>query len=267
MAVALAFASCNSTMDDKDVIDAKHSVGDVPAVAITTAAGGSSAITVNGTVSDPSKCVEVGILISATEDMANATYWPADEVASEFVAVAKKLTPLTNYYIQAYSMTKDNRKTVSEVKRVTTSDPEFGIAQLEGTFSGKTMSAFDGSAYLITAAILIDREDSTKCTVNDLDPYFAGYGYVASEGYNSYEGTIDWDNKTITIEAGQPVGYGTVFITGLDGPDIEAAENLEDLVIEVKNYGAELYIPNCWGVCAEDGFWAAYPGGVTLNKK
>ena len=132
VAVALAFVSCNSTMDDKDEIDAKYVVGTAPTVAIANAAGGSSAVTVSGTVSDASKVVEVGVRVSSTEDMADPAYWPAAVVANEFTAVAKKLQPLTAYYIQVYSVAKDNQMTFSAVQRVMTGDPEFGIAQLDG---------------------------------------------------------------------------------------------------------------------------------------
>lgn len=266
VAVALALVSCNSTMDDKDEIDGKYAVGTAPTVAIATANGGSSAVTVSGTVSDASKAAEVGVRIASSEDMADAAYWPASAVTAEFTAVAKKLQPLTTYYIQAYVVAKDNRMAFSDVQKVETGEPEFGKAHLAGTYSGTTIAA-TGEERAFSVTIEIDDEDSTKCVVNDLDPYFASYGYVASEGYNYYEGVIDWQKKTITIEGGQMVGYGSVFIIGLDDADYSVAEGYDDIYIDVLNYGETLLIKNAFGVADDEGFWEIYNGNLRLEKK
>ncbi len=267
VAVALAFVSCNSTMDDKDEIDAKYVVGTAPTVAIANAAGGSSAVTVSGTVSDASKVVEVGVRVSSTEDMADPAYWPAAVVANEFTAVAKKLQPLTAYYIQVYSVAKDNQMTFSAVQRVMTGDPEFGIAQLDGNvYVGRIVSATD-SEYTFNVSLQIDPEDSTKVKVNDLDPYFASHDYTASDGYNSFEGIIDWEKKTITVEAGQPMGYGEVVIAGLDNVSFAEAEGYDDIHITVADFGETLIIENAYGVLDGEGFWEAYDGNIKLSKK
>ena len=262
----LALASCNSVMDDKDDIDAQYAVGEAPTVAITGATGASSSVIVAGTVSDASKAVEVGVLISASEDMADAAYWPADAVTAEFTAVAKKLSPLSTYYVQAYSVAKDNQTTYSPVQKVETGEPEFGIAQMNGNVYVGSTVAYWGDAYNYNVSIVVDTEDSTKVTVNDLEPYFAGYGYVAAQGYNSYEGTIDWENKVITIENGQPTGYGSVILLGMNDPDPDAADDYEDIYLDIEDYGETLVIRNAYGSNA-DGWYELYRGGIRLTKQ
>lgn len=267
VAVALAFVSCNSTMDDKDEIDAKYVVGTAPTVAIANAAGGSSAVTVSGTVSDASKVVEVGVRVSSTEDMADPAYWPAAVVANEFTAVAKKLQPLTAYYIQVYSVAKDNQMTFSAVQRVSTGEPEFGIAQLNGNVYTGATTAYWGDNYTFNFSLQIDSEDSTKVKVLDFDPFMASNEFYSTDGYNIYEGVIDWENKVIILEAGQETGYKDTFIVGMDNPDPNLAENYDNIYLDVEAYGETVVIRNACGVMSEGGWYELYFGGITLNKK
>lgn len=266
MAVVTALVSCNSVMDDKDDIDALYAVGTAPTVTITSATGASSAITVAGTVSDASKAVEVGMLVSTSEDMADAAYWPANGVTAEFTAVAKKLQPLSTYYVQTYSVAKDNQRTYSEVQKVQTSIPEFGIAQLNGNvYVGSTVSYWDNS-YNYSVSVMIDTEDSTKCIIYDLEPYFAANGYVSAKGHNTYEGTINWKNKVITVENGQAVGYNSVILLGMNNPDPDVSDGYDDIYLDIEDYGETLVIRNAYG-SYDNGWYDLYSGGIRLVKQ
>ena len=262
VAIVAALVSCNSVSDDKADIDARYAISEMPAVTITNVKGESSSAVVTGVLSDPSKVVEVGVRVSESEDMADAAFWNAEEVAAEFAVVAKRLAPLSTYYVQAYVITNDNQTVLSTVQMVETGSPVFSVAQLDGrTYAGTISDGVD--SYDLAITLHVDEEDSTKVTVLNLDPYFAAFGYVADLGYNIFEGVIDWTNKVITIEQGQLVGYGNVFIFGLD----EAGEDYDDIYLDIQNYGETIVIRNMYGVGDEDEPWMIYEPGGTLSAQ
>lgn len=268
VAVALALASCNSVMDDKAEIDSKHAIGNLPAVAVTGVVESSTSVALTGAVSDISNVIEVGVRVSESEDMSNASYSASGVLATEFTAVAGKLNPSSTYYVQAYAMMGDNSMAVSDVKAITTLAPAaLSVKSLNGqTFVGGVV-AYWGDEYSYSVSLDIDPADSTKVTVKNLDPYFASNGYVAEVGRNIFSGVIDWKNEVITIEAGQLVGYNDVYILGFNDPDPDAADDYDDIYLDIKNYGESLVIRNAFGVSSDAGWYELYPGGTTLVKK
>lgn len=267
MVGALALMSCNSTMDDKADVDSSFSVGTLPTMVVTSTEVESMSVTVYGTLSDVSKLVEVGVRVSETEDMADAKCWEADDVEKEFTAVAKRLLPETTYYVQAYFVSKDNRMAFSEVKKIETPEIVIGPQLLDGgVYTGQVVSVFDDeTTYMCEFSLEIDPDDDTKVTIKNLDPYFLENGLDAESGYNVFEGTMDWENMVITIPMGQEMGYGDVFMTGLEGLDDD--DDYDDIYIDVLNYGQKLIIRNPFGPAADDGFWELYYEGAELLRK
>ena len=267
MVGALTLMSCNSTMDDKGEVDSSFSVGTLPAIVMTSTEVESMSVTVNGTVSDVSKLLEVGVRVSETEDMADAVCWDADELTEEFTAVAKRLMPESTYYVQAYFVSKDNRMEFSDVKKVETPAVVIGPELIDGgVYKGEAFSVFDdATSYTCEFSIEVDPDDDTKVTIKNLDPYFYSYGFDADGGYNVFEGTMDWENMVITIPMGQEMGYEGVFMTGLEG--LEEDDDYDDIYIDVEDYGQKLIIRNPFGPSASDGFWELYYEGVELLKQ
>ncbi len=267
MVGAMALMSCNSTMDDKDEVESSFSVGTLPAIVVTSTEAESMSITVNGTLSDASKLMEVGVRVSESEDMANPVYWAADEVAAEFTTVVKRLSPTTTYYLQAYFVSKDNRMDVSEVKKVETLEVKIGPELLNGcVYKGVANSMLDDEvSYTCEIILEFDPEDDTKVTIKNLDPYFLENGLDADGGYNVFEGTMDWEKMVLTIPMGQKMGYKDFYMTGLESEADDAG--LDDIYIEVKDYGQTLFFRNPFGPSADDGFWELYYSGVELQKQ
>ena len=267
MVSALALMGCNSTMDDKADVDSSFSMGTLPTISVTSTETDGLSVTMNGTLSDASKLLEVGLRVSETEDMADAVYWDADDVEEDFTAVAKRLMPESTYYIQAYIVSKDNRMAFSEVLKIETPEVTMGPELLDGgVYKGSAVSVFDEDvSYTCEFSLEFDPDDETKVTIKNLDPYFFENGMDADAGYNVFEGTMDWENMVITIPMGQKMGYEDVYITGLEG--LEDDDDYDDIYIDVLDYGQRLVIRNPFGPSADDGFWELYFDGIELLKQ
>jgi hypothetical protein len=120
--------------------------------------------------------------------------------------------------------------------------------------------------------LVADASDENKIYIQNLDPYFADNGFVAEEGFNIFEGTLDTEKEIITVPAGQLVGYQDVVLAALDTDDPDEAEDNDsygqsDLIIKVVGKGASLQFVNAFGLMNGSGWWTLYYGGITLNVK
>lgn len=111
---------------------------------------------------------------------------------------------------------------MAELDSVTVRDAEFYKQAftpegLDGMrYTGEVVDAFGMGTYTFNVTFV--KGDGNTLYIYNLDPYFAQYGYVASNGYNILRGELvsseDGQSAALVCEAGQAMGYGnTVFIT------------------------------------------------------
>lgn len=258
VALAMACTSCNDLIDDKSAIDAKYHI-ELPTLTLQSAtAVDYSTVSVSYTISDIKGLANVGVQVATTSDFANPEYIEI-EPETTGTALAAGLAPDTKYYVRLYAYTPDNCA-YSESKEIVTPKVPLTASLLEGKVYKASIVDGRGDNVTIAATIVADAEDPYKLVICDLDPYFAGYGYVAEKGYNMFEGTLDPETAIITIPGGQAVGYGEVVLSGIDENDEYC-----DLHIEVINYGASLKIIEQYAPYDADGLWNVYDAGIVLK--
>ena len=269
LALSVALTGCYDEMDDKASIDAQYALANTPTVAISSASAlDYSSAAVSGTISSVEGVVEVGFMVATAADFSDAKIYAMDAVASSFDTTLAGLAELTTYNVKAYACLGDNRIIYGEATSITTPQaPPLSTALLDGKTYVANVTSYFGSAYEMAVTLVADTEDPTKIYVQNLDPYFASYGYVAEKGFNNFVGVLDVEAETITVAQGQPVGYGDVVLGVFDNADPDAASGYSDLTIKVISKGAALEIVNAFGVVASDGWWELYYGGLTLNVK
>lgn len=268
LALAVGMTACYDEMDDKATIDAKYALANTPSVAISSVSAlDYSSVAVSGTVSSVEGVVEVGFMVATAADFSDAKIYAVSAVATSFETTLAGLAEMTSYSVKAYACLGDNRIIYGEAATVTTPQaPPLSTELLSGkTYTANVTSYFE-STYQFAVTLMADAADPTKIYVQNLDPYFASYGYVAEAGYNKFEGVLDAETETITVAQGQLIGYGGVALAAFNNADPDAADGYSDLIIKVISKGAALQIQNAFGMY-EGGWWELYYGGITLNVK
>lgn len=148
-------------------------------------------------------------------------------------------------------------------------DDEHPLKSILYTYSGTAISCFEGT-YDMEITLEKDESDLSKVWISNLDPYFFSYGYTAANGYNRFYGIVNEDCTEISVPVGQTVGYEDVNLEGLDGPDPDTADMLnqgQSFVIKIVDGGNKLEIVNAYGVANAEGFWECYKGGTVLTRQ
>ncbi len=269
MVLAVGFTSCYDEMDDKAVVDAKYELANVPTVTLSaTNVIDYSSASVTASLSSAEGVAEVGFMVADNADFSGAKIYIASAVSSSIEQALAGLAEQTTYNVKAYAYLGDGRMVYSDASSFTTPQaPPLSTEMLSGKTYTATVTSYFGNKYSFDVTLVADAADPTKIYVQNLDPYFASYGYTAAKGYNSFVGVLDSEAETITVAQGQAVGYGDVALGVFDNADPDAATGYSDLVIKVISKGAALKIENAFGVVASDGWWELYYGGFTLDVK
>ena len=269
LVLAVGFTSCYDEMEDKASVDAKYALANVPTVTLSaTNVIDYSSASVAASFSTVEGVVEVGFMVAASADFSGAKIYTASAVASSIEQALAGLAEQTTYNVKAYAYLGDGRMVYSDASSFTTPEaPALSAAMLSGKTYTASVTSYFGSNYNFAVTLVADAANPTKIYVQNLDPYFASYGYTAANGYNLFEGVLNVEAETITVAQGQPVGYGDVALGVFDNADPDAATGYSDLVIKVISKGAALKIENAFGVVASDGWWELYYGGFTLDVK
>ena len=267
--LAVGFTSCYDEMEDKASVDAKYALANVPTVTLSaTNVIDYSSASVVASLSSVEGVVEAGFMVAASADFSGAKIYTASAVASSIEQALAGLAEQTTYNVKAYAYLGDGRMVYSDASSFTTPQaPALSAEMLSGKTYTATVTSYFGSNYNFAVTLVADAADPTKIHVQNLDPYFASYGYTADKGYNSFVGVLDTEAETITLAQGQAIGYGDVALGAFDNADPDAATGNSDLVIKVISKGASLKIENAFGVVASDGWWELYYGGFTLDVK
>lgn len=267
MALACMMTSCYDTMDDKADVEAAWGSAETPSVTLNSVNAEATSAEVSFTVS-AQKYQEVGVAVSASADMSNPVYTAAESAdGTNFTVTAKKLTPMTSYYIAAYAVNAYGQRAMSQPQQMTTPDIKLTVDMVCGHFASAEYADYWGDPSQITDLIVEpDPDNANGVVVKNLDPYFASNGLTADKGYNIFKGEIDLDKNTITVYAEQPIGYKDVFLLAVDAPSLAEAEGYDDLHISIKDYGETLVLENAWGTYS-GGWWSLQNGPIVLSKK
>lgn len=164
-----------------------------------------------------------------------------------------------------FKSTGDVKMGLENTCSVTITDIDHPLSALFGTFTA-TAADYWGDESDFAVTLSKDESDVSKVWISNLDPYFAGYGFVAPD-YNFIYGVVNDDMTRITVPRGQAVGYETVVFDAFDDPDPDAAGDNSDILIEIKDGGAKLVVLNAFGTFNPgDGWWSIYYGGLELTK-
>lgn len=150
---------------------------------------------------------------------------------------------------------------------LTIEDDEHPLAFILGTYHASADSYFSNRGhYDWDITVARDDDDINKVWIGNLDPFFLANGFMAPEENNFY-GFVSDDKTQILVPVDQEVGYQTEVLAGFDNPDPEAGSRLEtgsNIIVEIKDGGAKLVIPNAWGIT---GWYNLFYGGVEFVKK
>ena len=203
--------------------------------------------------------LEIAVVYSTTPDFATSSVAIYnDSVAGETVNfLVKGLAMETTYYAYAYAYMRGGSAVSETISFTTTAEP-ISKEMLNGKAYGATgvVDGFGEASY--DFSFTLQTTESDTVWVCDLDPYFGGYGYVASVGYNILGGilTIAEDGKTATIECwdGQFFGYqDTYWSASTNGGDSVP------FIIDIVNNGANLQIGTFFGVRVAGGWYSVFP--------
>ena len=267
LALSVALTGCYDEMEDKASIDAKFELANTPSLSIANAEVlDYASASVAGTISSVEGLYEVGFMVATSSDFSDAKIYASENLAASFESKLSGLSEKTTYNVRAYACVGDGRIIYSDVASITTPQaPPLSAELLSGkTYAGAASSILYGDSYTMNITLVADAADPTKIYVQNLDPYFASYGYDAANGFNIFEGVLDVEAETITISQGQKLGYYDVALVAFE--DANADGDTADLVIKVVGKGAALQIENAFGF-DEGGFYELYYGGITLNAK
>lgn len=150
---------------------------------------------------------------------------------------------------------------------LTIEDDEHPLAFILGTYHASAESFFSSRGHYDWDIIVArDDDDINKVWIGNLDPFFLANGFMAPEENNFY-GFVSDDKTQILVPVDQEVGYQTEVLAGFDNPDPEEGSRLEtgsNIIVEIKDGGAKLVIPNAWGIT---GWYNLFYGGVEFVKK
>ena len=237
LAFALSLTSCNDTMDDKAVIDAKYENLDNPTIAMATAVASSyETATATGSISDLANAHEVGFQVSTDETFAISKNYPSEEVAAEFSANLTGLKEKTTYYVRAYVFTKSGRTIYSESTTFTT--PKIPIYDVDGSYTaedyeyGEDGFVVSGKPYTMT--ITFAEGSDTEVEIFNL------WG-----GGETLMGVYDAEKGTITIPGNQALcedpDYGTVIAKPInDG----ITDYQDDIILKFTSLGGLIVTGN-----------------------
>lgn len=134
---------------------------------------------------------------------------------------------------------------------VTISDDEHPLKPILGNYSAYSYTG--RGEYTYTVSLAMDPSDVQLVWINDIEPYFGSYGYIAANGYNQFYGIVNEDLTQITIPAKQKLGYENTEIVVCDINNQTVVEG-EDIIIEIKEGGKVLEFVTPWGIY-DDGWW------------
>ena len=152
---------------------------------------------------------------------------------------------------------------MAELDSVTIRDKSFyglNLSKLDGTRYVNSVVDPWGESFNFNVTLTVDADNTV--TINNLDPYFAQFGYVSESGYNILKGTIelagDVGTATITCQPGQAMGYSDcAFVNAEDQSKPIVFSVTENTLSCVTGYGVY--------TAGQGGYYTVF-NSFTLNK-
>lgn len=219
----VALSGCYDEMDSKLSIDDKYEGGNKPVTSLTSVSVLTfSSMEVSGTVDVKDNAVlEIGVMLSTSNDFATYSSYAAAEVGAAFSFPIIELNDNTTYYVRSYAVSATNGTVVSDVKTVTT--PVAPIFKLEGVYTAKQY-VIDTNAGTTTlddtykVTIAFEEGSTTKVKVTNI------FG-----GGMTVDGTFNVAKNSFTIASGSIIAndsqYGEVFINPVNDEITNFIEN------------------------------------------
>ena len=237
LALALSLSSCNSTMDDKAVIDARYENLNNPTIAMGTAIAANYETGIaTGSISDLENVHEVGFQVSSDEAFTDSKSYTSEEVTAEFSANLTGLEEKTTYYVRAYVFTKSGHTVYSESTTFTT--PETPVYGVEGSYTAEdykyaeTGFELDGVPYIVT--ITFAEGSDTEVEIFNL-----------WNGGETMMGVYDAETSTITVPGEQTLyedpDYGTIIALPIDD---ELSGYQDDIILKFTSRGGLMVTGN-----------------------
>lgn len=250
---ALAFTSCDSTMDDKAAIDAKYLTGTTTTAAVSSVtAVDYQTVAATGAVSATADVIEVGIQLSPASDFSsNVTSVASDAIESSFTLSASGLAELTTYYVRAYAVTKAGGIVVSEAQSATT--PKTPIFPLDGTYNvveydrnSDTGEYEAADQYEVTVAF--DNEDPSIVNITNI----WGGGMTVQGQYNEKTGVVTVPNMQVIYVHKT---YGDVWLRGVEA---DLSGYASDVKFQFTTIGGKMVSTTFAAQCSAGNFAFMY---------
>lgn len=219
----VALSGCYDEMDSKLSIDNKYEGDNKPAASLTSASVLTfSSLEVSGAVDAKDNTVlEVGVMLSTSDDFATYNSYAAKEIGATFSFLITGLSDNTTYYVRSYAVSAANGTAVSDVQKVTT--PVAPIFELGGIYTAKQY-AVDSKTGAVTlddtykVTVAFEEGSTTKVKITNL---FGGEMTVS--------GAFNAAKSTFTVKSGSIIAndpkYGEVFINPVNNEITNFIEN------------------------------------------
>lgn len=238
LALAVGLSGCYDEMDDKAVVDANHTKTCDATISLNEASVVSfSELAVSGAVSDLEGVMEVGFMISTTEDFLDSDTYPMSEMTTSFSLPITGLDEQTTYYVRSYAYTIAGLK-ISDVMSVTT--PVAPIFEVDGVYTAIEYSTEDNSAGA-PYNVLVEFEEGS--TTNLLITNLWGGGMTVKATFDAASGKVTIPAKQIIYVDSQ---YGNVWME--DGNDAKA------ILGQFTPKGGFLNINAFYAICSAGSF-------------
>ncbi|MDD4499957.1 MAG: hypothetical protein WC110_06690 [Bacteroidales bacterium] len=257
------FSACSEAPLVKSEVEAGFDVNsaNIPTITIgSTSNLTAKSVTVSAAVSniaDPASIIDLGFMYSTENAFASdAAVKTVQCTYASNISATLTLNPNTTYYIKAVAATADG-SAASET--ITISTPDLPLYdKLDGAvFVKSNVADYWGDVY--NFSITLKAIGNNQFNICDLDPYFYKNGYTFAKGVNYAVGTFDPATKTITVEAGQSVGYKDCVFVGYNGDII-------DFTITFNEAATTMTFNEYLGVYSSAGWYCLYLP-MTLNRK
>ena len=245
MAVAFSLTSCNDTMDDKAVIDAKYEILDNPIVAVSSAEATTYETGVaSGAVSDVENAQEVGFQVSTDAQFSTYDVFVCGEVAPSFSAELSGLEEKTTYYVRAYVFTKTGQTVYSE--SISFKTPKAPYYNVNGTYTVVDYNAQTGAVASDPYTMSVTFADGSDTEVEI---------YNLWDGGKTIMGVWDAEKSTITVPTDQLIyvhpTYGDVVASALNNA---ITQYIDDITFSFTSLGGSMqstpwqaYVPAAGG--------------------
>ena len=203
--LALAAISCNKSAPEKAAVESSFDAcAPVPTASIDAASFTTDGLTASvkvsftGVTDASSDKLSLGLVYSTDPTFVESSFVPAAELKDGTYTITCNVIAKTKTYFKAVAANAGG-SSYSETLAKDIPDIPFYL-KVSGTYFVKEVSEATGYEYEHDIEIALDKKDNSLCIIKNLEPYYAGKGYLYDKGFNYLSGVIDNEAETITVE-------------------------------------------------------------------